>query len=99
MWVNTGFGGSDLGVKKYRMRLQTPLEMLADETGGAMYKVNDLKDLNGVYDQVINDLGRVYSIGYEPRNDTHDGGWRDITVKIKNRPELVAKTRQRLFAN
>ena len=99
VWVNTGFSGSDIGMKKYRLRLQTPLEMLADETGGAIYKVNDLKDLNGVYDQVINDLGRVYSIGYEPKNDEHDGGWRDITVKIKNRPDLVAKTRRGYYAN
>jgi len=100
VWINTGFGwGTDISSKKYRQRLQTPLEMLADETGGAIYKVGNLKDLNGVYDQVINDLGRVYSIGYEPKNDARDGGWRDITVKIKNRPELVAKTRRGYYAN
>lgn len=100
VWVNTGFGwGNEMGEKRYRQRLQTPLEMLADETGGAVYKVGDLKDLNGVYDQVINDLGRVYSIGYEPKNDAHEGGWRDITVKIKNHPDLIAKTRRGYYAN
>ena len=100
VWINTGFSwGSDVGSRRYRQRLQTPLEMLADETGGAIYKVNDLKDLNGVYDHVVNVIGRVYSIGYEPKNDAHDGGWRDITVKIKNRSDLVAKTRRGYYAN
>jgi VWFA-related protein len=73
--------------------------MLANETGGEIYYADDLKDLNGIYDQVINDLGRVYSVGYEPKNDARDGGWRDLTVKIKTKPNLIAKTRRGYYAN
>jgi Ca-activated chloride channel family protein len=100
VWLNTGFGSTnDEQARKYRRRLQTPLAMLTSETGGEIYYADDLKDLDGVYDQVINDLGRVYSIGYEPKNDIRDGGWRDLAVKIKTRPTLIAKTRRGYYAD
>jgi len=74
------------------------LSLLAEESGGQFYAVHDLKDLNGTYEQVINDLGKVYSIGYEPKNETRDGGWRNLTVKIKA-SNLVGKTRRGYYAN
>jgi VWFA-related protein len=73
--------------------------MLADETGGQMYVAKDIKDLNGIYEQVINDLGTVYSVGYEPKDASRDGGWRNLTVKIETRPNLIAKTRRGYYAN
>jgi len=100
VWLNTGFGSGNADwERKLRQRGQVPLAMLANETGGEIYYVNNIKDLNGVYDQVINDLGRVYSIGYEPKNDVRDGGWRELSVKIKSRPNLTAKTRRGYYAN
>ena len=75
------------------------LSMLAEETGGQLYEVRDLKDLNGAYDQVINDLSRVYSLGYEPKNDARDGDWRDLTVSIVgSQPGLVVRTRRGYYA-
>jgi len=75
------------------------LSILADETGGQLYEVRDLKDLNGAYDQVINDLSRVYSLGYEPKDESHGGEWRDLTVTlIKSQPGLVVKTRRGYYA-
>jgi VWFA-related protein len=73
--------------------------MLAEETGGKLYEVRDLKDLNGAYDQVINDLSRVYSLGYEPKNESRDGDWRDLTVTVVgSQPGLVARTRRGYYA-
>ena len=73
--------------------------MLGEESGGQFYKAGDIKDLNGIYEQVINDLGRVFSVGYEPKNEVRDGGWRNLAVKIKTQPDLVAKTRRGYYAN
>jgi len=39
------------------------------ESGGLYYSARKINDLNGVYDQVINDLGKVYSLGYKPTNE------------------------------
>lgn len=84
--------------ERYRRKAQQTLTMLAEESGGQLYRANDLKDLNGIYEQVINDLAKVYSLGYEPENETRDGGWRNITVKIKTRPDLIARTRRGYYA-
>ena len=83
---------------RYRQKSEKSLWMLAEESGGQLYKADDLKDLNGIYEQIINDLAKVYSIGYEPKNETRDGGWRSLTVKIKTRPDLIARTRRGYYA-
>lgn len=83
---------------KYRRKSRQTLWMLAEESGGEFYKAEDVEDLQGIYRQVINDLGKVYSIGYEPKNDFRDGGWRNLTVRIKNQPHLIVRTRRGYYA-
>ncbi|MGZ8843426.1 MAG: VWA domain-containing protein [Pyrinomonadaceae bacterium] len=75
------------------------LSLLADESGGLYYKARKIKDLNDVYDQVIADLGKVYSLGYRPSNDKRDGSWRTVRISIPNHPELQAKARPGYYAN
>ena len=74
------------------------LNLLAQESGGTYYKARKLSDLNGVYEQVINDLGKVYSLGYQPTNPARDGSWRWVQVSIVNRPDLVARARPGYYA-
>jgi len=74
------------------------LSLLAEESGGSYYQARKLSDLNGVYEQVINDLGKVYSLGYKPTNARHDRVWRSVQVSIVNRTDLVARTRPGYYA-
>ena len=74
------------------------LNLLAEESGGSYYYARKLSDLNGVYEQVINDLGKVYSLGYKPTNATRDGNWRSVQVSIVNRTDLVTRTRPGYYA-
>lgn len=74
------------------------LNLLAQESGGSYYHARKLSDLNGVYEQVINDLGKVYSLGYKPTNATRDGSWRTVQVSIVNRTDLVTRTRPGYYA-
>lgn len=85
--------------ERYIRKAQQSLRMLAEESGGQFYKADDVKDLSGIYEQVINELGQIYSIGYEPKNEVRDGGWRNLTVKIKNQPNLIVRTRRGYYAN
>jgi len=57
-----------------------------------------LSDLNGVYEQVINDLGKVYSLGYKPNNEKRDGSWRNVQISIVNRPDLTTRARPGYYA-
>jgi VWFA-related protein len=74
------------------------LNLLANESGGSYYKARKISDLNGVYEQVINDLGKVYSLGYKPTNATRDSSWRNVQISIANRPDLVARARPGYYA-
>jgi VWFA-related protein len=75
------------------------LALLAQESGGPYYTARKIGDLNGVYDQVMNDLGKVYSLGYKPTNEKRDGSWRAVKVQIPNRPDVSARFRPGYYAN
>jgi len=75
------------------------LELLADESGGLYYKAKKIEDLNGIYDQVIRDLGKVYSLGYRSTRPQRDGTWRTVKVEIANRPDLKTRARPGYYAN
>jgi VWFA-related protein len=74
------------------------LMILADESGGVLYQAREVEDLNGVYEQVMNDLSTVYSIGYRPTNKQRDGSWRAVNVRLAGRPDLSARTRRGYYA-
>lgn len=75
------------------------MSMLAQESGGQLYPAKNLKDLVGIYEQIVKDLSRVYSISYEPTDETRDGSWRELKVKIKSQPNLIVRSRQGYYAN
>lgn len=100
IYLDTGgySGRGDFG-KKMLENARKTLELLADESGGLFYKARKIEDLNGVYAQVIEDLGKVYSLGYKPTNAKRDGSWRAVTIQIPNQPDLKARARPGYYAN
>lgn len=74
------------------------LQQLASESGSIVYQARKLEDLKGVYEQVIRDLGTVYSIGYRPKNTERNGSWRSVTVQLVGRPDLAARTKRGYYA-
>jgi len=68
------------------------LREMADKTGGRVYPVKDLKQLEPAYSQIAAELRTYYSMSYYPTNEKHNGKLRTLRVKV-NRPGLVAKTR------
>jgi Ca-activated chloride channel family protein len=74
------------------------LGQLAIASGTRLYRADKLKDLENVYEQVISDLGRIYSIGYRPSNTLRDGKWRSVTVQIHERQDVIAHTKQGYYS-
>lgn len=74
------------------------LGMLAFESGGLYYSARKVEDLNGVYEQVIEDLSKVYSIGYRSSNEKRDGSWRTVDIGIAGHPDLKTRTRPGYYA-
>jgi VWFA-related protein len=74
------------------------LAQLASESGSIVYRARKVKDLEGIYEQVIRDLGTIYSIGYEPSKKQQDGAWRTVSVQLVGHPELAARTKHGYYA-
>ncbi len=74
------------------------LSQLAEISGTMVHRADKVSDLESVYQQIIRDLGTVYSIGYRPANNTRDGKWHKVNVGLVDRPELAARTRSGYYA-
>jgi VWFA-related protein len=74
------------------------LSQLAEVSGTIVHRANKVSDLESVYEQIIRDLGTVYSIGYRPANSTADGKWHKVSVGVVNRPALTARTKSGYYA-
>lgn len=74
------------------------LNLLADESGGLFYEARKYEDLENVYGEVINDLSRVYSLGYSPSTDSKSV-WRSVKLSVKNHPNLTVRARNGYYAH
>ena len=57
------------------------LEQLADQTGGFM--IRDTNDLKGRMNRIDDDLRTYYLVNYTPKDQSSDGSFRKIEVKVK----------------
>jgi VWFA-related protein len=73
----------------------TGLGELAEETGGVLFE--NTNNLRHGFDRIDDDLHNYYLLGYTPRNDTYDGRFRRIEVKVK-RPNVSLAARKGYFA-
>ena len=77
---------------------QQQLTELAALSGNSVYRARKVKDLDGVYSQIVHDLGMVYSLGYRPANPMRDGAWRSVAVQLVGHPDLVARSKPGYYA-
>jgi VWFA-related protein len=96
IFLDTQGPGSD-SARVYADARRT-LQLLASESGGNYYTADELSDLNEVYGRVLQDMGRVYSLGYEPRDARRDGTWRSIRVELQGHPEIKVRARPGYYA-
>ncbi len=68
---------------------------LAESTGGLMFENSN--NLRQGFDRVESDLRNYYLIGYTPTNDSYDGKFRNIEVRVK-RPGVTVSARKGYFA-
>jgi Ca-activated chloride channel family protein len=71
-----------------RHEQQQILVRLASATGGQAFFPTSLKELEGMYDRILREISGRYSIGYVSTNEKLDGAWRDVKVRLADKPEL-----------
>jgi VWFA-related protein len=74
------------------------LQEIADQTGGRMYASQAINNLNCVYSEIADGLRIQYWLEYTSPNRNAEGPWREIRVKVKNRPGAVVRTRENHYA-
>jgi Ca-activated chloride channel homolog len=68
------------------------LRQLADVSGGQAFFPEDVEDLGREYQRVIEDLRRRYVIGYTSTLMQRDGSWREVEIRVKDRPDASVRT-------
>jgi Ca-activated chloride channel family protein len=64
------------------------LDDLGEETGGRLFRVDNLAEMGDIAEGISNELRNQYLIGYRPIDPTLDGKWRKVKVKINPSPGL-----------
>jgi VWFA-related protein len=96
---DTGGGAFTRGLEAaedlVRFSPRASLEWISDSTGGVF--VRDTNDLSGALRRITSDLRSYYLLGYTPRNETYDGRFRKISVRVR-RAGVEVRARAGYFA-
>jgi Ca-activated chloride channel homolog len=93
-----GFLQNQSHFTKNEQRLQ--LQQIADTTGGEAFFPSSMKDIEKVYDRILEELEGRYLLGYVSSNTRMDGAWRPVQIRLK-RSELrgaIVRTRKGYYA-
>jgi Ca-activated chloride channel family protein len=77
------------------------LNELSDETGGRLFRVDDIADMGDIAEKISTELRNQYVIGYRPKVLTRDGKWRKVKVKVsppQGLPPLTVHARTGYYA-
>jgi Ca-activated chloride channel homolog len=70
----------------------TLLNELSEETGGRLYRVDDISEMGDIAEKISTELRNQYVIGYTPKDLNRDGKWRKVKVKLNPPPGLPQLT-------
>jgi VWFA-related protein len=66
--------------------LKKVMQQLAAPTGGRAFSTDSVDELQGAFDELLEELSHQYLLGYEPTNGKRDDTWREIRVQIDGHP-------------
>ena len=80
-----------------RQQERMKLAQLTEITGGRVFFPTEVEALEGIYEEISQELDSRYALGYTSTNNQADGTWRFVEVRVKStRPELAdVSTRSR----
>ncbi len=77
------------------------LSEMCEMTGGRMFRVADVGDLQDIAERISAELRNEYVVGYTPSEVKHDGNWRKLKVRLlppPGLPQLTVHFRQGYYA-
>ena len=76
-----------------RMQNQGVLKNFAEKSGGIFVAAPGGVAMRDAFKNIVDELGTLYTLGYQPTNTQKDGKWRSIELRIA-RPNLNIRTRK-----
>jgi len=73
------------------------LRQMSDETGGHVYRVDRKHTLDQVFKELQDEMRSQYSIGYTPTNDTKDGSYRKLDIRLSSK-DMKVQARKGYYA-
>jgi Ca-activated chloride channel homolog len=77
------------------------LHDLSEETGGQLFRVDDISDMTDIATKISAELRNQYVLGYRPSDTKRDGKWRKVKVKLvppAGLPPLTVHARSGYYA-
>ena len=77
------------------------LNEISEETGGRLFRVDDIAEMGDIAEKISNELRNQYVIGYRPKDLARDGKWRKVKVKVNppaGLPPLTVHARTGYYA-
>src|ERR1700689_1133663 len=74
------------------------LRYLTEETGGQAFFPFKIEDLDQSFENIANELRHQYNIFYRPEPLKADGLYHPVTVRTKNRKDLIVRARKGYYA-
>lgn len=77
------------------------LNQLCEDTGGRLFRVDDLAEMGDIAEKISTELRNQYVIGYMPKDLSRDGKWRKVKVKLdppSGLPRLTVHARTGYYA-
>jgi Ca-activated chloride channel homolog len=76
------------------------LQQVAETTGGQAFFPLSVKELDQIYDKVLEEIRAQYTIGYLSTNPKTDGAWRKVDIKVtrKDGRDYRVRARKGYFA-
>jgi Ca-activated chloride channel family protein len=68
------------------------LVTISETTGGAMYRADEVSQLNGMFDQIDRELRTQYRLGYYPQPRASQGSYRRIEVRVRGDYQVRHRT-------
>jgi Ca-activated chloride channel family protein len=90
--------GPSIKLNKISTKGHDGMIRLANETGGLAFLPDKIEDLTKVFNQIAAELQAQYLIGYYSSNETNDGKFRRITVRVPKRADLRIRARQGYYS-
>lgn len=86
------------GISRIYEEAREQMVSIAEQTGGRFYSPRGINDLTRVYNEIADDLRLQYTLGYKSTNPSQDGNWRNIEVSVRDRRDLIVRSRKGYYA-